>query len=253
MMRFGEHRQIDRHFAGLGTPARDGRMFEHLRKCARCRHRYGTYARLEAMTVGSEDEARARLGRGLFPGPRRRRVLVGASIGLAVACAAAVLLVARPGEDRFRSRGGPGAGQAGHPALTIFRVASDGVTGTERAGSEIRSGEPLAFSFTNPFANSYSRLMIFAVDGSGRVFWFWPAWTQPADDPPSIAISPGTEPMELGERVRQTLTPGRVTIYGLFSNDEHHVREVETALQRGGDGLKSLGGYLWSETLDVSR
>ncbi|HVR62532.1 MAG TPA: hypothetical protein VMU50_11560 [Polyangia bacterium] len=252
MIWFGKHRQVDRHFAGMGTPGRDRRMFDHLRGCERCRARYRIYARLESMTGGGEDEARGRLGRGIFPSGARRRLL-GAGIGITVACAAAVLLVARPRDDGFRGRGGAGTPEGGGPALSIFRVAPDGVTRTQRAGGDIRSGEPLAFSFSNPFSKSYARLMVFAVDGSGRVFWFWPAWTNAADDPVSIAISPGSEPMELGESVRHPLTPGRVTIYGLFSQDEHHVREVEAALQHGADGLKALRGYLWSETLDVSR
>jgi hypothetical protein len=245
MMWFNQHRHVDRHFAGMGTPARDRRMFEHLRSCARCRDRYRTYSTLETMAAGGEDDARERLKHGIFP-PGRRPLLLGAGAGLVAAFAAVVVLVAHPGDGGFRARGGAGAG-TGQPSLSIYRVAADGVTRTQRAGSRIRSGEPLAFSFTNPLTTSYSRLMVFAVDGGGHVFWFWPAWTNPADDPASIVISPGAEPMELGESVRHPLTPGRVTIYGLFSAREHHVREIESSLTR----LSTLEGHLWSETLDV--
>jgi hypothetical protein len=131
-------------------------------------------------------------------------------------------------------------------------VAGDGVTRTQRAGSSIRAGEPLAFSFTNPPAAGYNHLMVFAVDGAGRVFWFWPAWTNPAEDPAATVISPGTEPMELGESVRHPLTPGRITIYGLFTNQDMHVRQVEAALGKGPGGLDSLGAYVWSDALDVT-
>lgn len=256
MIGFGQHhlqhRLVDRHFAGRGTPTRDGRMFQHLRSCAPCRERYRTYATLEAMTAEGDDQARARLQRGVFPAARRR-LWVGAGLGMAVACAAVLTLVLRPADDGFRARGGgAGTSEGAHrPTLAIFRVAADGVTRTQRAGGQIRSGEPLAFSFTNP--GDYARLMVFAVDDGGRVFWFWPAWTNPADDPSSIIISPGSEPMELGESVRHPLRPGHVTIYGLFSPADHRVREVEAALARGGPaGLKALDGVLWSQTLDVT-
>lgn len=256
MIWFGEHRQVDRHFAGAGTPARDRRMFEHLRTCARCRDRYRTYSTLEEMSGGGEDEARARLRRGIFQQAGRRRVVLSMGVGLAAACAAVVLVVARPhDDDGFRARGGNAVTETGRPSLGIYRVGADGITRAQRAGSDIRSGEPLAFSFTNPPATGFTRLMVFAVDQDDRVFWFWPAWTNPADDPASIYITPGTEPTELGESVRHPLTPGRVTIYALFSTQERHVHDVEAALKResGRDELKALGGYLWSETLDVTR
>ena len=54
MIWFGAHKQVDRHFAGLGTPARDGRMFQHLKSCSRCRERYRTYATLEQLAPGSD-------------------------------------------------------------------------------------------------------------------------------------------------------------------------------------------------------
>jgi hypothetical protein len=58
--------------------------------------------------------------------------------------------------------------------------------------------------------------------------------------------------MELGESVRHQLAPGRITIHGLFSAKPHHVREVEAAVATGPAGLSALGGYLWTETLEVT-
>ncbi|HEX3694822.1 MAG TPA: hypothetical protein VH374_05465 [Polyangia bacterium] len=252
MIWLDDHQLVDRHFAGRGNPTRDRRLFQHLRTCAPCRDRYRTYSTLEALPPDGTDEARARLGRGVFP-PPRRRALLGVGFSLVAACAVVLFVAVRP-SDGFRARGGDGSGDniAGRPALSIFRVAGDGVTRTQRAGSSIRAGEPLAFSFTNPPAAGYDHLMVFAVDGAGRVYWFWPAWTNPAVDPAATVISPGTEPMELGESVRHPLMPGRITIYGLFTNQELHVRQVEAALAKGSGGLDALGGHVWSETLDVT-
>ncbi|HXI54820.1 MAG TPA: hypothetical protein VNO55_02090 [Polyangia bacterium] len=247
---FDRHREVDRHFAGAGSPARDQRMFQHLRQCQRCRDRYRTYSSLEQLVPGGDEQARERLGRGVFR-PARRRAVWGVGLGLATVCAAALLVVVRP-SDGFRARGGSGASDGDHPSLSIFRVAADGVTRVQRAGSSMRASEPLAFSFTNPGAAGYDHLMVFAVDGHGRVFWFWPAWENPADDPTAIVISPGAQPMELGESIRHPLSPGRITIYGFFSSQAHHVRQVEAALAGGPAGLTALGGYLWSESLDVT-
>lgn len=181
----------------------------------------------------------------------RRRTLLGVGVALVAACAA-VLLVVRQ-SDGFRTRGaGPAGDMAGRPALSIFRVAGDGVTRTQLAGRSIHAGEPLAFSFTNPGEGGYDHLMVFAVDGAGHVIWFWPSRENAADDPPAIVISRGDQPMELGERARQPLILGRITIYGLFTTKEHHVRQVESALGAGARGLEALGGYAWSESVDVT-
>lgn len=251
------HQAVDRHFAGDAGGARSGaRLFRHLARCERCRRRYDSYARLEALAPDSDSAARERLAAAIFPAPSRRGVLA-AGLGLAVALGAVTLWWhAPPASDTFRARG-PEAPVAAAPALAIFRIRPGG--GTERAGSIVQSGDALAFSYVNPPETGYSRLMVFAIDGAGRVFWFWPAWESAGANPESVPITAAGEAVELGESVRHPLGSGPLVVVGLFSQRAHRVSDVETAVARAGlsgltglTGLTGNDGRLWTETLEVA-
>jgi hypothetical protein len=128
--------------------------------------------------------------------------------------------------------------------------------GTERAGSIVHSGDALAFSYVNPPEAGTSRLMVFAIDGAARVFWFWPAWENAGANPESVPITAASEAVELGESVRHPLVSGRLLVVGLFSQRAHRVSDVEAAVARAGvtglAGLTGNDGSLWTETLEVA-
>ena len=117
---FSRHRDLARHFAGQSSPAGDRRLFRHMKACARCRDEYRTFAMLEALAPGGGDQARERLGRGLFE-PAPRRVLVSAGLAAAFACLALVVSVGRA-PSPFRARGGVLGAEAPLPSLAIYRV-----------------------------------------------------------------------------------------------------------------------------------
>jgi hypothetical protein len=251
----GRHRGVDRHFFGDSGPGASRRLFRHLARCSRCREAYRIYASLEALETNGDARARERLGRAIFPSRRPRLAWrAGGAVGLAAACAAFVLWVVRPPEP-FRARGsGAGlpavAAAARTPALAVYRVQQEG--GARRAGHVVSAGEALAFTYSNAPADPYRYLMVFGRDAAGRVFWFWPTWQNSADDPSSLPIRASTEPVELGDSVRHSLTGGPLTIVGLFSQQAHRVREVEAALAGGVGGLAGLEGRVWTETFEVS-
>jgi hypothetical protein len=257
MMGFDRHALVRGHFSGDNSAFGDRRLFRHLRGCESCRREYRTYAALESLDRDGETRARDRMARAIFPPAPRRRVLFGAGVGvLALASAAFVISVERS-SDPFQARGSvqqPAARAT--PSLEIFRIGAGGRG--ERAGSTIRADEALAFSFVNPraadgTAGTAAYLMVFARDAGGHVFWFWPAWDNPADDPASLPVSKTDHPLELGESVRHPLQAGPLTIFGLFTERPHHVRQVEAALSQGPNGLGALGGFVWTETVEVLR
>jgi hypothetical protein len=244
------HALVDRHFAGHGDGDADGRLFRHLRRCADCRGRYRSLSLLEALEPTSGQDARARLGRGIFPAvPTRsagRRPVVWLS-ALAAVGLGGLLLVRLPRHEgsSFAPRG-PADAVTARAALTLYRVPERGAP--ERTGAVLRAGDALAFSYANPSAHGY--LMVFAYDGAGHVFWFWPAWSEAATDPQAVPIRAGGGPVELVEAVRHPLRPGALTLVGLFLDRPISVHQVEGALADP-QGLSTLGGETWQERLEV--
>jgi hypothetical protein len=233
------HALVDRHFARAGSPRADRRLFDHLRTCAPCRARYRTHSLLEELDGNLGQD---RLARGLFA-PRRpvRPVLYAA-----LAAAVLVLVIGRLDRQTtgFQARGGLAEVR---PALTLYRLGPAG--SVERTGAVIKAGDALAFSYLNPTTRPHSYLMVLATDDSGHVFWFWPAWQDPASNPTAVPIRAGDSPVELGEAVRQPLAPGLITVSALFCDRPVTVREAEAALTAG--DLSALGGERWTERVEV--
>jgi hypothetical protein len=267
MIWLSRHADVERHFAAASTRGSDRRLFRHMKTCADCRDQYRTLALLEELETGGGERARVRLGRSLFE-PAPRPALVSAGLAVAFACVALVFSVgrmpspfhSRGGVDGFTARGGVAAFEGPQPSLAIFRVPRDqnnpdllAASETQRAGNVVHAGESLAFSYVNPQAVGASYVMIFARDAAGHVFWFWPAWENASDDPQSLPIAQGANPVELREAVRHELQPGDLTIVGLFTPRPLHVREVEAAIANGLQGLQAFPGHVWNETLEVSR
>jgi hypothetical protein len=263
---FARHADVEGHFSGDAAPGKERRLFQHMKGCARCRDEYRTLAMLEALEGDGADRARDRLARGLFATPAQTSTSTqprsawrfGGGLAAAFACVALVVTVGRAPAS-FRARGGLGALEAPAPALAIYRVPRDrdnperlAVGDTQRAGSVVRAGESLAFSYVNPAPVGDCCLLVFARDAAGHVFWFWPAWNDAADDPTSLPIASTAEPVELTEAVRQPLEPGALTIVGLFTPRPLHVRQVEAAVAKGLEGLQAFEGHLWTETLEVT-
>jgi hypothetical protein len=251
-MRFGKvewsaHGLVERHFAGEVGRWSERRMWRHLRGCESCRSRYRTRAMLEAMEPGAEDLARMRLGRGLFT--RRRPLLPALTLGGALVAGTAALAViprlpptphtptTAADEAGFRERSGAGAETAG-PSITVVRIPESG--SPTRAGAVVHADEALAFTYRNPSATAFRYLMIFARDESGHVYWYWPAWRDPAQAPAALPITAADTPVELREGVRHPLAPGALTLSALFTNQAFDVNAIEAAARGGQAGLQAL-------------
>jgi hypothetical protein len=115
----------------------------------------------------------------------------------------------------------------------------------------VHAGEALAFAYTNPTDAPYARLMIFAHDDAGHVFWYWPAWRDPSASPAAIPISAAAAPVELGEAVKHPLPAGPLTLTALFTNQPYDVHQVEAAVAGGAAALAALQGRVVHERVEV--
>lgn len=227
-------RRVDRVFGdGAIAPGSARRLRAHLADCERCQRRYHRQLLAEAALPDGEARAADRLWREVRVVARDRAALdrpwwIPGAFALA---GIAVLLVirARPAPEAFLPRGSTDV-TAAPPALHVFRA----VTGSaaEPLPDHVRSGDGLLFAYSNP-TRAYSYLMVFAVDEQRRVYWYYPAYQRPGDDPEAIPIEAGREGVELNEVIRQPLPAGRVRLVSLFLSRPLRVLAVEAAVAAG--------------------
>jgi hypothetical protein len=220
-------KDVDAHFAGRGSPPREQAMRAHLVTCQDCRARYDRHLQLAALDRRSLSfEERMALGLGL-----RRRWPAWTSTAVAAMAVGVVLLVARTrSESGMQSR----AGQAG--ALVLRLDAQTEIIGFRTGGNapalsgrRLHASEELAFAYRN--GGRWPRLMVFARDENGVVYWFHPQWTDPAADPQAVPIEQDAALRELTTAVSHRFSGQRLSICALGVREPLSVREVEVALK----------------------
>lgn len=250
---------VKAHFAQRITPADEERLRAHLGTatdgCAICRDRYARELLLERLDPRRRDP-QTRLGLALgVSSPKQqeqaaaplRRVLAGRGLALAVALTAAVLLASvlllrsssRPGGEGthgFVPRGQQLDGGASRAAeLMIYRLGKGRRIAV--APEKIGSDDALAFAYRNPAKHRY--LVVFGVDETGRVYWFYPSWQDATKNPGALAIQAGPDLHELPDGVRHAYKGRQLTIHALFGARRLRVREVEAELARARDAKRA--------------
>jgi hypothetical protein len=208
-----------------------GEVSSHAAECDRCQ---ALVAELESMS------ARLAPDEGEFEDPelardvatliklkktpeRKQRHWPYAIAPIAIAAALALVFV-RP-NDGFQERSG--VEQADRwVSIEAFR-ARDGVTGYQKVEHDIKSEDALVFSLENRPESPYRHAMIFAFDDRGQIFWYYPAYTDAAQNPVSIPAPASSKPIALEEAVRHRLEPGWLRVVGLFSRAPLDVKSVE--------------------------
>jgi hypothetical protein len=188
----------------------------------------------------SADEARMAQSLGLRAQPRRRWRWLTASMTLATAC---LLLLMLPRTHEFTARGGGTSTNA----LLVYRVHEQGAPERLSASAHLARGDELSFAYSNP--EKLTRLMIFAVDEHGQVYWFHPAWTDANTNPTAIAIAPTATVNELGEAVTHDFNGHQLTLYAWFTNEIPTVQKAEALIAQG--GLDRLNGRVLRYHLDI--
>jgi hypothetical protein len=237
--------RVDRHFARTLDPAGERAMREHLPTCASCRARYERQLLLEQLDPDAAGpQARIASGLGIGGGAARARVLrtatplIGA-LALAAAIAFLVLRPAGPGsplDTGFTARGGADASASSTSDDLVYvlvyrgRGATD--AGPTRAGASIRRGDELSFGYGNTAGKRY--LMVYGVDEHRHVFWYYPGWSDPKEDPSSVAIAPGTQ--SLPDAIKHDLDGKLLEIHAVFTDAPLTVKAVEALVSSASIG-----------------
>jgi hypothetical protein len=160
------------------------------------------------------------------------------------AMAACVLLLIRPSPstDGFASRGG--AAQEAASRVLVYHSLFGG--SPARAGSSIGAHDELAFAYENGAGKP--RLMIFATDEHAHVYWFYPEWTRPEDNPVAVPISTDGARHELTEAITHPLDGRELVVRALFVDGAVPVRDVEAMLHAHPSGPLPIAGAIESTT-----
>jgi hypothetical protein len=122
-----------------------------------------------------------------------------------------------------------GVAAARAPEVQIYRFSSGGRGAiAEKAGDVVNASDELAFAYRNPAGKR--RLLVFAVDEHGHVYWYHPGWSDAAENPTAVPISAGPGLHELPAAVLHKFDGERIMIHALFTDRELNVRQVESAV-----------------------
>jgi hypothetical protein len=116
-------------------------------------------------------------------------------------------------------------------ALNAFRLSGEAAPVPLHDVLHVHDG--LLFSYTNLGPAPFSSLMVFGIDESRRVYWYYPAFLDARDNPQSIDIQEDASRVGLHEVIAHPYREGSLTLFGLFSDRALSVAEVENAVQRG--------------------
>lgn len=229
-------RLVDAHFEGRIAPRHEQQMRAHLDGCADCRAYYQRWLTLAQLDPGVPS-ARDRLATGLgVAAPRAGR---GSTVAWSVAAAAALALLVVKTRDSgekaaFVSRGGAQT----TADLLVYRIA-DGKSALLAPLAPIKRKEELAFSYQNE--PGWRQLMVFAVDEHKHVFWYYPAWIDPAQNPGPIGIQKTGGPTELPEAVTHRIDGQQLQLFAVFTHRKDlNVRAIEQIVSHPDTDLTKL-------------
>jgi Putative zinc-finger len=234
---------IDHHFEGTLSPRDERVMREHLPTCDACRDYYQRHlvlARLDPEALPAEE----RIARGLGLGRRSTlaRVVSLPFAAAFIAAAAAVALYVHERPSGFEARGNLLHQEASR--VFVYDVPPDATPAL--AVDSIGARDELAFAYEN--GGGKSRLMVFGVDEHNHVYWFYPAYENPAEDPVAIPIEKDSRRHELPDAVRHHFDGTQLSVRALFLDTPVPVHQVEALLGSHPTGPLPLQGVIESST-----
>jgi hypothetical protein len=248
-MHCAEENRVYELAAGRLSSEDAARLRHHLTSCALCAK---LNAELEQITKRLEiepgeladsemDEAILtlvrldRAGRAVERDSVRRWKSYGVAALAAAACVA-LFFTLRPrsapivqNSTEFYARDGAGRRENQWVSIEIFRATESQY---EPVKGRINADDALAFSYVNRNNPAFRFLLIFAVDKSGRVFWYYPSYTDRDANPTSIPIKKTVEPVALAEEVQHDLSSGRLRLFAVFSMSALDVGAIEDTVAR---------------------
>lgn len=227
------------------TSSRAGTIDTHVHTCASCRARLDALqGTLDSIATIEPESASIDLVGAMWerieqPALNPRRSFGAVALALAAATAALAIILPVSRSD-FRPKSGAAHRSDRWTGIRIYRADEDGAHPVDR---RIRSDDYLLFSYANLAERPARHLMIFGVDQSRAVHWYYPAHLDPGQDPTSIRIEAAPS-RELREKIRHDLPPGDLTIHALFTEGPLYVSMVESAVAGGRlDDLTASGAH----------
>ncbi|MEQ8272400.1 MAG: zf-HC2 domain-containing protein [Deltaproteobacteria bacterium] len=223
----GSHEEWERYLEGELTQSRAAELERHVVACEACAE---SLEETRAFFATLRDAPERLLATDLVPhvmerieapAPRRTRRWVLAPLAAAAAIAVVWLPTSDPSEFRAKSSATDRADD--WVGLTAYVMESGGPP--QPVDGAVAPDQALAFLYRNIGARPFEYLMIFAVSGSGEVYWYYPAYDDASTNPASVRIEAGT--LELPDRVTHSLEPGELHVYGVFTREPRTVREIE--------------------------
>jgi hypothetical protein len=248
---------VDRHFRGRISPEREQRLRQHLPDCPSCKARYERHLLASKLAGGLDRADRLAIGLGLPRPSAAQRGWAPASLSVLALAAAGIAVFALAGRwrgaepvasDEFVARGGP-ATTAPRPSLEVFRVDARGSQSV--VGGYIHAADELAFAYGNP--SGFRRLALFGADDAGRIYWYFPAWRDPKEDPVALPIEKGDH-RELPEAIRHDYQGSRLRVVALFLDQAVSVRTIEKHVRQGDFAFADLGeAQTVQKTVEIRR
>lgn len=153
----------------------------------------------------------------------RRRTFQGASVMLVAAVACLVFFWSRIDDDGVRIKGTTPAAEK-WAGIELYRLEGERpVPLVDR----LSSSDSVLVAYRNGGERPFTHLLVFGVASTGALYWYYPAWQNPHDDPAAIAIEASEQLVELHERISHTLPPGRFVLHAVFARRAIRVSEVE--------------------------
>ena len=160
------------------------------------------------------------------PAPRRARW---PALALALAAAAVLMLYLRPRVDDWRvtARGGAPSDLARLVGVELYALGGELVP--LAPGTAVAPDTAYVAAYRHA-GRAPAFALVFAVDSAGEVHWLYPAFTDPARDPLSLALAPAPLPQLLAEAVvLDAPAPGPLTLCALVTPAPLRVSEIERA------------------------
>lgn len=230
---------------GVLEPERAAALRAHFERCPRCaaeRDRLAALAGDLAPDAGEFDAPGLaddvleliRFDRAADSAPAGRgpaRLWAAAAAGLVLLAAGALgawwALQREPEQSQtgFVARGGAGEAADRWVSFTVYRAT--GPDAYERVERAIRPHDELAFAYRKRARAGLDYLMILGVDAAGRVFWYYPPYSDPQAEPRSRPVADAERERPLPDRIGHRLRPGRLRLFAVFSARPLAVERVE--------------------------
>lgn len=139
-------------------------------------------------------------------------------------------------------------------SLKLFtKITPPGETLYLPVSENVSSRDAIAVAYKDNSETPFKYLMVLAVDHSGSIYWYYPAYTDESEDPASIEIEDEPDLQFLPDAVTHDLPTGPLTFFGIFSMTPLHVHAVESLLEKQIVNAKNAASVKRLDIEDVAQ